>query len=145
MVICRRNGGQPSGNPKSSYSALRGPAMSRTNSRREFLKGAAYTGIGILIADRSLAAGFQTPNEKINFACIGVGGKGDSDTADAAKHGNVVAICDIDDNTLNKAGQRYPNAKKYSDFRKMLEEMENSIDAVTVSTADHTHAVASAM
>ena len=119
--------------------------MNRTNSRREFLKGAAYTGIGILIADRSLAAGFQTPNEKINFACIGVGGKGDSDTADAARFGNVVAICDVDETTLNAAAVKYPGAKKYSDYRIMLDEMERQIDAVTVSTPDHTHAVSAAM
>jgi predicted dehydrogenase len=81
----------------------------------------------------------------IRFACIGVGGKGSSDSADAANNGNIVAICDVDDNTLNKAAELYPKAKRYSDFRKMLEEMGGSIDAVTVSTPDHCHAAASAM
>jgi predicted dehydrogenase len=57
----------------------------------------------------------------------------------------VVAICDIDDETLGKAGEKFPGAKKYHDFRKMLEDMGGSIDAVTVSTPDHTHAVAAAM
>jgi predicted dehydrogenase len=84
-------------------------------------------------------------NGKIAFACIGVGGKGESDTADAARLGEVVAICDIDSNTLAAAQKRYPNAKPYSDFRKLLTEMEKSIDAVTVSTPDHCHAAASVM
>jgi predicted dehydrogenase len=57
----------------------------------------------------------------------------------------MVAICDIDEKTLDKAAQKWPQAKKYKDFRKMLDEMGKSIDAVTVSTPDHCHAVASAM
>jgi predicted dehydrogenase len=117
--------------------------MAYQSSRRDFLKTTALSGVGLLAAEQAWAQ--EGANDKINFACIGVGGKGDSDTADCAKHGNVVAICDIDDNTLNKAGEKYPNAKKYNDFRKMLEEMGKSIDAVTVSTPDHTHAPAAAM
>jgi predicted dehydrogenase len=112
------------------------------STRREFLKTAVLTGAGVCVADRALA---QSPNERIGFACVGIGGKGESDTADAARFGNVVAICDIDEDRLNKAGEKYPQAKKYTDFRKMLEEMERSIDAVTVSTPDHTHAPAAAM
>jgi predicted dehydrogenase len=117
--------------------------MRLQTSRREFLRNSALTGLGIWIADKSWAKG-QSPNERINFACIGVGGKGDSDTADAARLGNVVAICDVDDNTLDKAAQKYPNARKYNDYRKMLDEMGKSIDAVTVSTPDHVHALAAA-
>ena len=63
-----------------------------------------------------------------------------------AQHGDVVAICDIDDSTLEKAGSRFfTKAARYNDFRKMLDEMGNNIDAVTVSTPDHMHAVASAL
>ncbi|HKM53618.1 MAG TPA: Gfo/Idh/MocA family oxidoreductase, partial [Isosphaeraceae bacterium] len=121
--------------------------MSHRNNRREFLKTTALGGIGFWIAGSASAddAKEKSPNEQISFACIGIGGKGDSDTADAGKHGNVVAICDIDDNRLNKAGEKYTKAKKYNDFRKMFDEMGKQIDAVTVSTPDHTHAVASAM
>ena len=86
-----------------------------------------------------------SPNEKVRFACIGVGGKGDSDTNDAGAHGEIVALCDIDSNVLDKMGKKYPKAKKYFDYRKMLEEMGDKIDAVTVSTPDHTHAPASVM
>ena len=87
----------------------------------------------------------KSPNEKVRFACIGVDGKGDSDSADAGRHGDVVAICDIDDNKLAKAGEAFPNARQFNDFRKLLEAMGPSIDAVTVSTPDHCHAAASIM
>ena len=106
-------------------------------SRREFLQAAALTGVGLALADQSRALLDQSANDKVNFASIGVGGKGDSDTADAARLGNLVAICDVDDNTLAAASKKYPNAKVYNDFRKMLNEMGKSIDAVTVSTPDH--------
>ncbi len=117
--------------------------MSSETSRREFLKSAAFSGITILVARKSWGQG-RSANEKVNFACIGVGGKGDSDSADAARLGNVVAICDIDDNTIAEAKKKYPSAKVYYDYRKMLDEVGKSIDAVTVSTPDHHHALASA-
>jgi len=113
-------------------------------SRRTFMQASAAAGAGFWAAGgvspkKSLAA-----IEEIGFGCIGVGGKGSSDSDDAGREGNVVAICDIDDETLSKAGEKFPKAKKYHDYRKMLEEMGDSIDAVTVSTPDHTHAVAAA-
>src|SRR5207249_8288028 len=119
--------------------------MSNGTSRRDFLRGAAYTGIGIWIVDSARPASAQAPSERVNFGCIGVGGKGDSDTADAARLGNLVAVCDVDENTLNAAAQKYPNARKFTDYRQMLEVMGKDIDAVTVSTPDHNHAPASAM
>src|ERR1035437_10001405 len=87
-------------------------------------------------------------NDRINVACIGVGGKGDSDSSDAAScGGNIVAICDVDEgNRASKAKQfaeKFPQLKQYKDYRKMLEEMGKDIDAVTVSTPDHNHGVAS--
>jgi len=74
-----------------------------------------------------------------------VGGKGDGDTNDAGQHGEIVALCDINAGTLDKMAANYPKAKKYFDYRKMLEEMGEKIDAVTVSTPDHSHAPASVM
>src|SRR5690349_8824177 len=83
-------------------------------------------------------------NDKINVACIGVGGKGDSDSNEVGRcGGNVVALCDVDENNLNKKAQKYPEAKKFRDYRKLFEEMGNEFDAVTVSTPDHNHGVAS--
>jgi predicted dehydrogenase len=86
-------------------------------------------------------------NDRINVACIGVNGKGDSDSSDIAQCGaNIVAICDVDKNNLaRKAKQfnsKFPDLKQYQDYRKMLEEFGSSIDAVTVSTPDHNHGVA---
>ena len=110
--------------------------------RRDFLKASAAAGFCVWTS--SALAESKSANEQVNFACIGVGGKGSSDTDDAGKHGNVVAICDIDEQRLEAKAQAFPKAKKYTDFRKMLDELEGSIDAVTVSTPDHTHAVAAA-
>jgi predicted dehydrogenase len=119
--------------------------MNHRTTRRQFLQASALAGAGYFVAGKAPADDAKSPSETIRFACIGVGGKGSSDTADAAKHGTVVAICDVDDKTLDKAAKLYPDAKKYNDFRKMFDEMAKGIDAVTVSTPDHTHAVASAM
>ena len=82
-------------------------------------------------------------NERINVACIGVGGKGDSDSNDAGRcGGNIVAICDVDTNTLDHKTKQFPKAKRFQDYRKMLDEMGKDIDAVTVSTPDHNHGAA---
>lgn len=85
----------------------------------------------------------QNLNDKLDIAAIGAGGKGESDTDGLASE-NIVALCDIDGNTLAKRSQKYPKAKLFRDYRKMLEEMKD-IDAVTVSTPDHHHAPAAMM
>ena len=120
--------------------------MSLQHSRRDFLRTAAVTGFGVWIGTESHAQNNpKSPNDKVNFACIGVGGKGDSDSSDAARFGNIVAICDVDENTLNKKGEQFPGAKKYTDYRKMYDEMGKQFDAVTVSTPDHNHGPATAL
>jgi predicted dehydrogenase len=118
--------------------------MARRTNRRQFLKG-TLAGVGFWAAGGVSLADSKSPNEKLNIACIGVGGKGSSDCDQAGGQGNIVAICDIDEQHLEAKAQKFPQAKKYTDFRKMLEEMDKQIDAVTVSTPDHTHAPASAM
>jgi predicted dehydrogenase len=119
--------------------------MTRRN-RRQFLRDTGLAGVGFWVAGGlSPAADTKdSPNGRLNVACIGIDGKGSSDTDQAAQVGQVVALCDIDDGKLNRkaAGEKYADAKKYNDFRKMLDEMGGKIDAVTVSTPDHTHAVA---
>jgi predicted dehydrogenase len=116
--------------------------LSRRNTRRDFLKQSGLAGLGFWVAGGiSLAA----DKDKVNIACIGVGGKGSSDTDHAAMAGNLVAICDIDENHLAAKAKKFPEAKQYHDFRKMLEEMGKGIDAVVVSTPDHTHAPAAMM
>jgi len=119
--------------------------MPQRTGRRQFLQGTAAAGIGFWVAGGVPAKASDSPNEKIQFACIGCGGKGSSDSADAGNHGQVVAVCDVDETTLKAAASRFPKAKKFVDFRKMLEEMGKKIDAVTVSTADHTHTPAGLM
>ena len=108
--------------------------------RRQFLRrtslaaGAAAT-FSFPFVGRVLGA-----NDRINVACIGVGGKGDSDSNNAAEcGGNIVAICDVDANTLDKKATQFPEAKKFRDYRKLLDEIGKDIDAVTVSTPDHHH------
>ena len=121
--------------------------MIRRPTRRDFLRQAALAGAaGSILGREGAAFGRQdSPNEKVRFACIGVGGKGTSDTNDAGKFGEIVALCDCDEATLDKMAAKFPNAKKYVDYRKMLEEVGDKVDAVTISTPDHTHAPAGAM
>ena len=113
--------------------------------RRKFLQSSAAAGVGYWVAGGVASAQSKSPNEQIQFACIGVGGKGQSDSAEAGRNGKVVAICDVDDNTLKRAGLRFREAKPYNDFRRLFDEMGDKVDAVTVSTPDHNHAVAAVM
>ncbi len=119
--------------------------MSANTHRRDFLKTAAAAGIGYWVAGGVQAQESKSPNEKIAMASVGIGGKGSSDSADAGRSGQMVAICDVDEKRLGGSSKKFPGAKTYTDFRKMLDEMGKSIDAVTVSTPDHTHAPAALM
>ena len=113
-----------------------------TFTRRQFLKRTSFAA-GTAALAFPFVGNVLGANERINIACIGVGGKGDSDSNDAARcGGHIVALCDVDADTLEKKGRQFPNAKKYHDYRKLLEEMDKDIDAVTVSTPDHNHGVA---
>jgi predicted dehydrogenase len=95
------------------------------------------------ILGRSEFALSNSPNERLNMAGIGVGGKGRSDIDQAGQFGNVIAICDIDEVRLHEKAQVFPKARKYVDYRKLFDEMGDQIDAVVVSTPDHHHAPAS--
>lgn len=115
------------------------------NSRRKFLKNAAIAGGSFFIVPRHvLGRGYIPPSDKMNLASIGAGGKGSSDILNAWNKGkeNVVALCDIDTNMCKEAIKKFPKAKFYKDFRKMLEEMKDEIDGVTISAPDHIHGVA---
>ncbi len=121
--------------------------MTQQTTRRDFVKQSAL-GAGAAawwLSTQSLEAQERSPVERLNFACIGVGGKGSSDTDSAARFGNVVALCDADEQRLEQKARRNPKAKKFTDYRQMLEEIGTEIDAVTVSTPDHTHAPASTL
>lgn len=117
--------------------------MKSNQSRRIFIKNSALAFAGISIVPRHvLGKGFIPPSDKLNIAVIGGGGKGFSDAINVWNNGasNIVAICDVDWNMAANAFLKFPDAKKYKDFRKLLDEQKD-IDAVTVSTPDHTHAV----
>jgi predicted dehydrogenase len=118
-----------------------------TMNRRKFL--AAATGAGAALAAFTIvprhvlaASGQTAPSDKLNIACIGVGGMGGGDVGTVSNGNNIVALCDVDLKRGGKSFEAHPQAKAYRDFRKMFDEMADKIDAVTVSTPDHTHAVA---
>jgi predicted dehydrogenase len=109
--------------------------MIHVPSRRSFIKGIGTITAAGLFPNLLLAQG---ANKKLGIAVIGVSGKGESDASAASKNNEIVAICDVDKNSLAKSQQRYPNAQTFSDFRKMLDTVKG-IDAVTISTPDHMH------
>jgi predicted dehydrogenase len=127
----------------------------RRTQRRDFLKQSAAAGLGFWVGGGvTLGADKErSPLERLNIAAVGVGGKGRSDAEQAAKVGNLIAICDIDDNHLDsfanhktKEGELpFRAVEKFNDFREMLDKRGKEIDAVVVSTPDHTHAPASVM
>jgi len=112
-------------------------------SRRSFLaqSGAALATFSVVPPHVLGADGQVSPNNKLNLAVIGAGGRGADDLQDL-KSENVVALCDVDWDRAAKTFKQFPDATKYRDFRVMLDK-EKTIDAVLVATPDHTHAVAS--
>mgnify|MGYP000462870678 CR=1 FL=1 len=118
-------------------------------SRRNFIKGTGLATAGFMIVPRHVlgGTGYVPPSDTLNIAGIGAGGKGTSDIASFAKSPNVniVGLCDVDDRQAVKSRASFPKAKYYNDFRKMLDKEGKHIDAVSVSTPDHNHAVAAYM
>ena len=112
--------------------------------RRKFLKSSITAVAGVTIVPRHVlgGVGYIPPSDKLNLASIGAGGKGFTDIENAYNLGaeNVVALCDVDQKQASKAMALFPEAKFYKDFRVMLD--NENIDAVTISTPDHTHTVA---
>ena len=119
--------------------------MSNKITRRGFLKGAAVGGFGLLILRDSRLAFGSEANSKLNVAIVGCGGKGGHNMDEVARTENIVAVCDVRGEPIAEALKKYPGAKVYPDFRRMLDAMHKQIDAVVVSTPDHTHAAAAIM
>jgi len=111
-------------------------------SRRDFIGGAAAVA-AFTIVPRYVLGGPRNvpPSEKLNIAAIGSGGMGGSNI-NACSGENIVALCDVDDKQAAGTFKKFPRARKYRDFRKMLDKEDKNIDAVIVATPDHTHAVA---
>ena len=119
--------------------------MSHQSSRRQFIKQTTAGGLGLWVAAGHMPSLADSPNGKLNIAIVGVGGMGHSHVVDGqVKKENVVALCDIDDENLEKAAKVHSKAKKYNDFREMFDK-EKGIDAVICATPDHCHAVVTAM
>ncbi len=116
---------------------------SQSLTRRRFLSGTGMALTSFMVVPRHVVAqsGQTPPSDKINIACVGVGGRGHDDLEGVSSQ-NIVALCDVNDHPLNAAARQFPAAKTYHDFRVMLDELDKSIDAVVVATPDHTHAVA---
>lgn len=112
--------------------------MTRQMQRRRFLKTTAALGAGLWIGSSLTPAADDSPNEKLNLAVVGLGGQGGINLR-AAGSQNIVALCDVDDVRAGTAYERFPKAKKFYDYRKMLDEMGKQIDGVVISTPDHTH------
>lgn len=120
--------------------------MSTRTSRRDFLKTTAAVGAGFWVTGLpDLYAKPPGPNERLNIAIIGAGGRGGGNLGAVAQSENIAVICDVDLNRAGGAFNQFPNARRYTDYRVMLEMERSRIDAVVVSTPDHNHAPASIM
>jgi len=105
--------------------------------RRQFLKSSAAAGVGFLILPSGTLSGANAPSNKLNVALIGTWGRADAHFGAISKE-NVVALCDVDENHVAYAAEKFPNAKHYVDWRKCLDQKD--LDAVICCTTDHTHA-----
>jgi predicted dehydrogenase len=106
--------------------------------RRTALKSLAVVPAGYWLGTSSQTVRAAAASDKLNIACIGVGGRGGANLGGVSSQ-NIVAMCDCDDKMAAKAYKKHPKAKKFHDFRQMFDKMEKQIDAVVVSTPDHTH------
>src|SRR5690606_25989186 len=114
----------------------------KTN-RRQFMGQSAAVGAGFSLSTQAVTKALDSPLQSLAAACIGVGGKGSSDTSHIAEQGvAIVGLCDVDRGTLTRKGREFPDAVQETDFRELLDKLGDKIDIVTVSTPDHTHAVA---
>src|SRR3974390_1058996 len=111
--------------------------------RRQFLRGTTLSAASFMIVPGSVLGlnGATSPNEKLNVAGIGIGGQGGSDLSQMESE-NIVALCDVDQKHAGHIFKRYPKAKQFTDYRRMLDEMKE-IDGVVIATPDHHHAFAS--
>lgn len=116
-------------------------------SRRAFLQRGAMAAAAFTVAPSSILGkshGYTAPSDKLNIACVGIGGMGNANLKQVEGTENIVALCDVDWRYSKPVFDRLNSAKKYWDFRKMYDEMGKDIDAVIVATADHTHAIVAA-
>ena len=117
--------------------------MSRSLTRRSFIKGTAAIGLATIVPRSVLGGpGDKAPSSKLNVAGIGIGGMGHGNIRNCRSE-NITALCDVDHAYVDRVFKQYPNAKRYKDYREMLA-THKDIDAIVIATPDHTHAVISA-
>jgi predicted dehydrogenase len=127
---------------RASFKVVRTERPTSQINRRHFIYTSALA-VGALAAGGPACLGrpnYKSPNEKLDIAGVGTSGRASGDLEGVASE-NIVALCDVDANSLAKALKKYPGARPYTDYRVMLEK-EKTIDAVTVATPDHHHAPA---
>ena len=121
--------------------------MSNEMSRRSFLKAGTAAAIGLTMATDNMFAKAKkktvAPSDKLNIIGVGIGGRGASDLRGMESQ-NIIALCDTDWAYAKHVFERYPEAKRYNDWRVCYDEMLKDADAVMVATADHTHAIIAA-
>ncbi len=113
--------------------------MAQDFHRRDMLKVSALTGAGLWLNTSKVFADSSSPNEKLNIACVGLGNQGNHNLG-LMKSQNIVALCDVDDARMGKYAAQFPKAKRFADFRVMLDKMDKQIDGVVVTTPNHSHA-----
>src|SRR5262245_64640496 len=121
--------------------------MSRLESRRNFLTSTAAAATALTLgayANPSPAQESKSPSARLRIAAVGTTGRAGGNLTDLSSQ-DIVALADVDSNLLDKGAEKFPLARKYRDFRVMLEREAENIDAVLVSPPDHTHAPAAAM
>jgi predicted dehydrogenase len=121
-------------------------AAPAASSRRAFLASGGGSAFAFVVVPRHVLGGpgYLPPSERVNLAGIGAGGMGGGDIATHARNGaNIVALCDVDDERGAGIFNAHPKARRYKDFRELIDKEAGNIDAVTVGTPDHIHAVAS--
>jgi predicted dehydrogenase len=118
--------------------------MESNVTRRQFLKtatvaSASSLAVPYIMRSEESGAPAQSPNNKLNVACIGVGGRATAGAVNGMKSENFVAFCDVDDERAKDTYEKYPDVPRYRDFRKLLDKHAHEIDVVTVTTPDHMH------
>ncbi|MBS1663489.1 MAG: Gfo/Idh/MocA family oxidoreductase [Bacteroidetes bacterium] len=117
----------------------------RNDSRRNFLKKGVLAAAGLYILPRHVLGGkgYTAPSDKVNLGAIGVGGKGevDIDFLYGTGKAEIAVLCDVDDRRAAETRGKYPKAKYYKDYREMLDKEHKNLDAISISTPDHMHAV----
>lgn len=101
---------------------------------------AAFAALSIVPRHVVAGSGQLAPSDKLNLGCVGVGGMQGAGDVRGVSSENIYAICDVDENFLNKAAEKYPKAKKYRDFREMLDKEHKHLNGVTITIPDHMHA-----